>query len=80
MGASPNKVVSEGWSGMEAGTDQKDDQSSSTQRLEAVQREKKKPEHLTWRAVDGLLVSLAAETQSIDHLKKGTRRVARSVV
>jgi LacI family transcriptional regulator len=70
IGAIPNNFFSDVLSGMESVTYQKDYHIIITQSLESLQREKKNLEHLTWRAVDGLLVSLSAETQSIDHFKK----------
>lgn len=70
IGAIPNNFFSDVLSGMEAVTYQKDYHIIITQSLESLQREKKNLEHLTWRAVDGLLVSLSAETQSIEHFKK----------
>lgn len=70
IGAIPNNFFSDVLNGMESVTFQKDYHFIITQSLESLQREKKNLEHLTWRAVDGLLVSLSAETQSIDHFKK----------
>jgi LacI family transcriptional regulator len=70
IGAIPNNFFSDVLNGMESVTYQKDYHIIITQSLESVQREKKNLEHLTWRAVDGLLVSLSAETTSIDHFKK----------
>jgi LacI family transcriptional regulator len=70
IGAIPNNFFSDVLSGMESVTFQKDYHIIITQSLESLQREKKNLEHLTWRAVDGLLVSLSAETQSIEHFKK----------
>jgi LacI family transcriptional regulator len=70
IGAIPNNFFSDVLNGMESVTYQKDYHIIITQSLESVQREKKNLEHLTWRAVDGLLVSLSAETTSIEHFKK----------
>jgi LacI family transcriptional regulator len=56
--------------GMESVTHQKDYHIIITQSLESVEREKKNLEHLTWRAVDGLLVSISSETKSMDHFKQ----------
>jgi len=41
-----------------------------TQSHESAEREAKNLEHLTWRAVDGLIVSLSTETMDISTLKK----------
>lgn len=70
IGAIPNNFFSDVLNGMESVTYQKDYHIIITQSLESVQREKNNLEHLTWRAVDGLLVSLSAETTSIEHFKK----------
>lgn len=70
IGAIPNNFFSDVLNGMESVTFQKDYHIIITQSLESLEREKKNLEHLTWRAVDGLLVSLSAETQSIEHFKK----------
>lgn len=70
IGAIPNNFFSDVLNGMESVTYQKDYHIIITQSLESLQREKKNLEHLTWRAVDGLLVSLSAETKSIEHFKK----------
>lgn len=70
IGAIPNNFFSEVLNGMESVTYQKDYHIIITQSLESVQREKKNLEHLTWRAVDGLLVSLSSETQSIAHFRE----------
>lgn len=70
IGAIPNSFFSDVLNGMESITHQKDYHIIITQSLESVDREKKNLEHLTWRAVDGLLVSLSAETQSVDHFKE----------
>ena len=70
IGAIPNSFFSDVLNGMESITHQKDYHIIITQSLESVEREKKNLKHLTWRAVDGLLVSLSAETQSVDHFKE----------
>ncbi len=70
IGAIPNNFFSEVLNGMESITHQKDYHIIITQSLESVDREKKNLEHLTWRAVDGLLVSLSAETTSLEHFKE----------
>lgn len=70
IGAIPNNFFSDVLNGMESVTFQKDYHIIITQSLESLEREKKNLEHLTWRAIDGLLVSLSAETRSIDHFKK----------
>ncbi len=41
-----------------------------TQSLESYQRELENLEHLMWRSVDGLLISLSTETENIEHFKK----------
>lgn len=70
IGAIPNNFFSQVLNGMEAATHQKNYHIIITQSLESLEREKENLEHLTWRSVDGLLVSLSAETKSIDHFKK----------
>jgi LacI family transcriptional regulator len=70
IGAIPNNFFGEVLNGMEAVTYQKDYHIIITQSLESVQREIRNLEHLTWRTVDGLLVSLSAETDSIEHFQK----------
>lgn len=70
IGAIPNSFFSDVLNGMESVTHQKDYHIIITQSLESVEREKKNLEHLTWRAVDGLLVSISSETKSMDHFKK----------
>lgn len=70
IGAIPNNFFSDVLSGMESVTYQKDYHIIITQSLESEEREHKNLEHLTWRAVDGLLVSLSAETKSVDHFKE----------
>ena len=70
IGAIPNNFFSDVLSGMESVTHQKNYHIIITQSLESVEREEKNLEHLTWRSVDGLLVSLSSETKSIDHFKK----------
>ena len=70
IGAIPNSFFSDVLNGMESITYQKDYHIIITQSLESVEREQKNLEHLTWRAVDGLLVSLSAETTSVDHFKE----------
>ncbi len=70
IGAIPNSFFSDVLNGMESVTHQKDYHIIITQSLESVEREKKNLEHLTWRAVDGLLVSISSETKSMEHFKK----------
>ena len=70
IGAIPNNFFSDVLNGMESITHQKDYHIIITQSLESAAREEKNLEHLTWRAVDGLLVSLSSETQSVDHFKE----------
>lgn len=70
IGAIPNNFFSEVLNGMESVTYQRDYHIIITQSLESLSREMKNLEHLSWRAVDGLLVSLSAETKSVDHFKK----------
>jgi LacI family transcriptional regulator len=70
IGAIPNNFFSDVLNGMESVTHQKDYHIIITQSLESVDREKKNLEHLTWRAVDGLLVSISSETDSIAHFKE----------
>ena len=70
IGAIPNNFFSDVLNGMESITHQKDYHIIITQSLESAAREQKNLEHLTWRAVDGLLVSLSSETQSVEHFKE----------
>lgn len=70
IGAIPNSFFSDVLNGMESITYQKDYHIIITQSLESSEREQKNLKHLTWRAVDGLLVSLSAETTSVDHFKE----------
>ncbi len=67
IGAIPNSFFSDVLNGMESVTYQKDYHIIITQSLESEEREHKNLEHLTWRAVDGLLVSLSSETKSVQH-------------
>ncbi len=66
----PNHFFSEVLSGIESVCATKDYHVILTQSLESYQLELKNLEHLTWRSVDGLLVSLSSETKSVDHFKK----------
>ena len=70
IGAIPNNFFSDVLNGMESITHQKDYHIIITQSLESLAREEENLEHLTWRAVDGLLVSLSSETKSVEHFKK----------
>jgi DNA-binding LacI/PurR family transcriptional regulator len=66
----PNSFFAEVISGIESIAYSKDYLLIITQNLESYEREVKNLENLTWRAVDGLLVSLSTETTDISHFQK----------
>jgi DNA-binding LacI/PurR family transcriptional regulator len=66
----PNSFFAEVTSGIESVAHSKDYLVIITQNLESHEREIRNLEHLTWRSVDGLLVSLAAETDDISHFSR----------
>jgi DNA-binding LacI/PurR family transcriptional regulator len=66
----PNSFFAEVISGIESIAYNKDYLLIITQNLESYEREVKNLENLTWRSVDGLLVSLSTETVNLSHFKK----------
>lgn len=66
----PNNFFAEVLSGIESIAYNKDYLLIITQNLESYEREVKNLDNLTWRSVDGLLVSLSTETKDISHFKK----------
>ncbi|UYQ93393.1 LacI family transcriptional regulator [Chitinophaga horti] len=68
--AIPNSFYAEVISGIEAVANERDYLVIVTQNFESYGKELKNLENLTWRSIDGLLVSLSAETQDVSHFKK----------
>jgi LacI family transcriptional regulator len=66
----PNSFFAEVISGIESIAYSQDYLLIITQNLESYEREVKNLDNLTWRSVDGLLVSLSTETEDISHFKK----------
>jgi LacI family transcriptional regulator len=66
----PNSFFAEVINGIESIAYNNDYHVILTQSLESYERELKNLEHLAWRSVDGLLVSLSTETTDISHFKK----------
>jgi DNA-binding LacI/PurR family transcriptional regulator len=66
----PNSFFAEVISGIESVAYSKDYLLIITQNLESYEREVKNLENLTWRSVDGLLISLSTETKDIGHFQK----------
>lgn len=66
----PNSFFAEVISGIESIAYSKDYLLIITQNLESYEREVKNLENLTWRSVDGLLVSLSTETKDTSHFEK----------
>lgn len=65
-----NNFFSQVINGIESVARQKDYNVIITQSRESYEREVANSEHLSSRSVDGLIISLSAETQNIDHLTK----------
>src|ERR1044072_948064 len=65
----PNSCFAEVISGIESVAYSKDYLLIITQNLESYEREVKNLENLTWRSVDGLLISLSTETKDVSHLQ-----------
>jgi len=63
----PNNFFSEVISGIESIASNSNYHIIITQSLESFEKEKENLEHLTWRSVDGLLVSVSSETKNFDH-------------
>jgi LacI family transcriptional regulator len=66
----PNSFFAEVISGIESIAYSKDYLLIITQNLESYEREVKNLANLTWRSVDGLLVSLSTETKDTSHFEK----------
>ncbi len=66
----PNNFFAEVINGIESIAYNHDYHVILTQSLESCEREQKNLQHLSWRSVDGLLVSLSTETTDISHFKK----------
>lgn len=66
----PNNFFAEVISGIEAVAYSKDYLVIITQSNESLEKEIKNVDNLTWRSVDGLIVSLSSETADISHFKK----------
>ena len=65
-----NNFFSQAINGIESVARQKDYNVIITQTQESYEREVANSEHLSSRSVDGLIISLSAETKRIDHLVK----------
>jgi LacI family transcriptional regulator len=65
-----NNFFSQVIDGIESVAHQKDYNVIITQSQESYEREISNSEHLSSRSVDGLIISLSAETQQVDHLMK----------
>jgi DNA-binding LacI/PurR family transcriptional regulator len=68
--AIPNSFFAEVINGIESVAHDRNYHVSITQSLESYKREKENLEHLIWRSVDGLLISLSTETENFEHLQK----------
>ncbi|HKZ66354.1 MAG TPA: LacI family DNA-binding transcriptional regulator [Chitinophagaceae bacterium] len=66
----PNNFFAEVINGIESVASQKDYHVIITQSQESREKEIKNTEHLAWKSVDGLLVSLSTETEDVNHFKK----------
>lgn len=66
----PNNFFAEVISGIESIAYSKDYLLIITQNLESYEREVKNLQNLTWRSVDGLLISLSTETEDVSHFQK----------
>jgi LacI family transcriptional regulator len=66
----PNNFFAEVINGIEWVASHKDYHVIITQSHESYEKEKKNTEHLAWKSVDGLLVSLSTETCDVGHFKK----------
>ncbi len=66
----PNSFFAEVISGIESIAYSKDYLLIITQNLESYEREVKNLENLTWRSVDGLLISLSTETKDLGHFQE----------
>lgn len=66
----PNNFFADVISGIEFVASNKDYHVIITQSQESYEKEVKNTEHLAWKSVDGLLVSLSTETENVEHFKK----------
>ena len=66
----PNNFFAEVINGIESVASKKDYHVIITQSQESCEKEIKNTEHLAWKSVDGLLISLSTETEDITHFKK----------
>lgn len=66
----PNNFFAEVINGIESIANERNYHVIITQSHESLEREIKNLEHLTWRSVDGFLVSVSTETKDISHFKK----------
>jgi len=66
----PNNFFAEVVNGIESVASSKNYHIIITQSLESYEKEIKNLEHLVWKSVDGLLVTLSTETKDIEHFKK----------
>lgn len=65
-----NNFFSQAINGIESIAQKKDYNVIITQSLESYEKEISNCDHLSSRSVDGLIISLSAETRNVDHLKK----------
>ena len=70
ISAVPNNFFADVINGIESVASQKDYHVIITQSQESREKEIKNTEHLAWKSVDGLLVSLSTETEDVNHFKK----------
>ena len=70
ISAVPNNFFAEVINGIESVASNKDYHVIITQSQESYEKEVKNTEHLAWKSVDGLLVSLSTETKDVEHFKK----------
>ncbi|MFC0772148.1 LacI family DNA-binding transcriptional regulator [Terrimonas alba] len=66
----PNNFFADVISGIEFVASNKDYHLIITQSQESYEKEVKNMEHLAWKSVDGMLVSLSTETENVEHFKK----------
>ena len=66
----PNSFFAEVISGIQAAAYSKGYMIIITQSNESIEKETKNVDNLTYRSVDGLIVSLSSETSDIGHFKK----------
>lgn len=66
----PNNFFAEVISGIESIASGSNYHLIITQSLESIEKEQENLTHLTWRSVDGLLVSVSSETKTFEHFLK----------